>query len=157
MSEQWVTGGTFEEPEASVPAGNLEGGSPPEGTSGAPGGGGPAGAEGVRPVPAEAGDLADAVGPTPFHDLGNPPAVPRLAGRGKGRRLVRKTEEPERQSFGPEQRLLLLDTWRRSGLPTGEFADLIGISKHTLYGWHRRGVARPRHRWRATAASHPWV
>ena len=31
-----------------------------------------------------------------------------------------------------EQRLLLLDTWQRSGLPAGDFAPLVGISKHTL-------------------------
>jgi transposase InsO family protein len=32
----------------------------------------------------------------------------------------------------------LLDTWRRSGLPAGDFAPLVGISKHTLYAWHRK-------------------
>ena len=36
------------------------------------------------------------------------------------------------------QRLLLLDTWRRSGLPAGDFAPLVGISKHTLYAWKHR-------------------
>src|SRR4029079_6907824 len=36
------------------------------------------------------------------------------------------------------QRLLLLDTWQRSGLPAGDFAAMIGISKHTLYGWKKR-------------------
>jgi transposase InsO family protein len=37
-----------------------------------------------------------------------------------------------------EQRLLLLDTWRRSGLPAGDFGPLVGISKHTLYAWKKR-------------------
>jgi transposase InsO family protein len=37
--------------------------------------------------------------------------------------------------IAPEQRLLLLDTWRRSGLPAGDFAALVGVSKHTLYSW----------------------
>jgi hypothetical protein len=37
-----------------------------------------------------------------------------------------------------EQRLLLLDTWQRSGLPAGDFAALIGMSKHTLYDWKRK-------------------
>jgi transposase len=37
-----------------------------------------------------------------------------------------------------EQRLLLLDTWQRSGLPAGDFAPLVGISKHTLYAWKKR-------------------
>jgi transposase InsO family protein len=38
----------------------------------------------------------------------------------------------------PEQRLLLLDTWQRSGLPAGDFAALVGISRHTLYEWKRK-------------------
>src|SRR5205809_1660952 len=38
----------------------------------------------------------------------------------------------------PEQRLLLLDTWIRSGLPAGDFASMVGLSKHTLYGWKKR-------------------
>ena len=38
----------------------------------------------------------------------------------------------------PEQRLLLLDTWQRSGLPAGDFAPLVGISKHTLYAWKKK-------------------
>jgi transposase InsO family protein len=37
-----------------------------------------------------------------------------------------------------EQRLLLLDTWQRSGLPAGDFAALVGLSKHTLYGWKKK-------------------
>jgi transposase InsO family protein len=37
---------------------------------------------------------------------------------------------------------LILDTWRRSGLPAGDFAVLVGISKHTLYGWKRRFESR---------------
>jgi transposase InsO family protein len=31
-----------------------------------------------------------------------------------------------------------LDTWRRSGLPAGDFGALVGVSKHTLYGWKKR-------------------
>lgn len=38
----------------------------------------------------------------------------------------------------PQQRLLLLDTWRRSGLPATDFAALVGVSKHTLYAWKQR-------------------
>ena len=38
----------------------------------------------------------------------------------------------------PEQRLLILDTWQRSGLPAGDFATLVGVSKHTLYGWKKK-------------------
>ena len=37
-----------------------------------------------------------------------------------------------------EQRLLLLDTWQRSGLPASDFAALVGLTKHTLYGWKKK-------------------
>ena len=48
---------------------------------------------------------------------------PNLSGRGQhGRRLVKK--EAPASPLTPEQRLLLLDTWRRSGLPAGDFAAL---------------------------------
>lgn len=64
--------------------------------------------------------------------------VPRLSGRnGRGRRLVKKDADKTPPSSA-EQRLLLLDTWRRSGLPAGDFAAMIGIAKHTLYGWKKR-------------------
>jgi transposase InsO family protein len=38
----------------------------------------------------------------------------------------------------PQQRLLLLDTWQRSGLPAGDFAAMVGICKHTLYAWKKK-------------------
>jgi transposase InsO family protein len=41
-------------------------------------------------------------------------------------------------NLSPEQRLLILDTWRRSGLPAGDFSTMVGISKHTLYAWKSR-------------------
>ena len=60
------------------------------------------------------------------------------AGRGgRGRRLVKKRAVGEGR-FTPQDRLLLLDTWRRSGLPRGDFAALVGISKHTLFSWKQR-------------------
>jgi transposase InsO family protein len=63
---------------------------------------------------------------------------PRLGGRGKpGRRLVKKPEAG-RAKVSAEQRLLLLDTWTRSGLPAGDFAGLVGVSRHTLYSWKKR-------------------
>ncbi|HKB06265.1 MAG TPA: helix-turn-helix domain-containing protein, partial [Gemmataceae bacterium] len=67
-----------------------------------------------------------------------PPAAPHrppLSGRGgpAGQRLP--TTETQ---FTPEQRLLVLDAWRRSGLPAGDFAPLVGISKHTLYSWQKK-------------------
>src|SRR5690242_11493015 len=62
-----------------------------------------------------------------------------LAGRARrqrGRRLVKPAEA--HAPLTAEQRLLLLDTWRRSGLPAGDFAALVGLSKHTLYAWKRK-------------------
>ena len=67
--------------------------------------------------------------------------LPRLTGGGvrtKGRRLVKPAEGHTRGSTTPEQKLLILDTWMRSGLPIGDFAGIVGISKHTLYIWKRR-------------------
>ena len=45
-------------------------------------------------------------------------------GRRRGKRLV-KPESVATPSLSAEQKLLLLDTWRRSGLPAGDFAGLI--------------------------------
>lgn len=54
----------------------------------------------------------------------------------KGRKLVKPDEL--RLTFSPQERLLILDTWQRSGLPAGDFAPLVGLSKHTLYLWKKR-------------------
>jgi transposase InsO family protein len=54
--------------------------------------------------------------------------------RGSSRALTKKPAVT-RPPLTAEQRLLMLDTWIRSGLPAGDFAPLIGISKHTLYKW----------------------
>jgi transposase InsO family protein len=56
--------------------------------------------------------------------------------RGRGRRLVRADDKPA--PLTPQQRLLLLDTWQRSGLPASDFAALVGLSKHTLYAWKKK-------------------
>ena len=67
-----------------------------------------------------------------------------IAGRRKGqspakRRLVTPEQQAALQTtFTPEQRLLILDAWKRSGLPAGDFAPLVNLSKHTLYGWKNR-------------------
>jgi transposase InsO family protein len=55
----------------------------------------------------------------------------------KGRRLV-KPEERRTTAFTPGQRLLLLDTWKRSGLPANDFAALVGATKATLFSWRQR-------------------
>lgn len=56
--------------------------------------------------------------------------------RRKGKRLV-KPEQARRRQLTPIQRVLVLDVWLRSGLPAGDFAPLVGVSKHTLYIWKR--------------------
>lgn len=73
---------------------------------------------------------------TDLSDL--PVRMPRLlGGRGrKGRRLVKKID-PRAEQFTPQQRLMILMIWLKSGLPAGDFAPLVGVSKHTLYGWKK--------------------
>jgi transposase InsO family protein len=68
-----------------------------------------------------------------------PVGVPALLGLVKGRRMYRKPA-PKQQDIGAEQRLLLLDTWQRSGLPAKDFAAMLGgtVAKHTLYSWKKR-------------------
>lgn len=63
--------------------------------------------------------------------------LPNLGSPRRGRRLVPK-DQPKAPSLTPEQRLLILDTWQRSGLPAGDFAGLVGLSKHTLYAWKKK-------------------
>ncbi len=98
---------------------------------------------GVASQAAEAGDLGDdglADEPSfPEEPFEEPLRKPRLTGTGtgKGRRLV-KPEESAQPPMTPQQRLLILDTWQRSGLPCGDFAALVGVSKHTLYAWKKK-------------------
>ena len=89
--------------------------------------------------------LADANGPagTVAPPAGERPAIPPLSGprRGatptRGRRTL-KPPAPPAPAITPEQRLLILDSWQRCGLPAADFAPLVGISKHTLYAWQKR-------------------
>jgi transposase InsO family protein len=77
---------------------------------------------------------------TPGEELEEPSVdIPRmLTGPrpGRGRRLVKKDSTPK-IVLTPQQRLLLLDTWRRSGLPAGDFANMVNVSKHSLYAWKK--------------------
>jgi transposase len=59
-----------------------------------------------------------------------------LRARQQGKRLVLPADKPT--EITPQQRLLLLDIWQRSGLPARDFAVLVGISRHTLYAWKKR-------------------
>ena len=75
--------------------------------------------------------------------LSDPERVPSLTGRRSGApRRGRQTVSPEiaggQAQLTPPQRLLVLDTWMKSGLPAGDFAPLVGVSKHTLYAWKAR-------------------
>lgn len=70
-------------------------------------------------------------------DEAPPRERPRVQQPARGRRLTAKGDSPA-LSLTAEQRLLLLDVWRRSGLPAGDFAALVGLSKHTLYDWKHK-------------------
>jgi len=61
----------------------------------------------------------------------------RLTGPREGRQLSKKSGKTARQ-LTPSQKLLILDSWKKSGLPAGDFAPLVGVSKHTLYSWKKK-------------------
>src|SRR5262249_28959581 len=63
--------------------------------------------------------------------------LPHLQSPHRGRRLVQKPATPP-SPLTPQQRLRLVDTWQRSGLPAGDFAALVGLSRHTLYSWKKK-------------------
>ena len=44
----------------------------------------------------------------------------------------------DRRTATPQERLLLLDLWQRSGLTAHEFGGLVGVSKVTLFAWKDR-------------------
>lgn len=65
-----------------------------------------------------------------------------LLGRGKGgpRRRGPRLVKPEiiqqaKTTFTVEQKLLILDTWERSGLPAGDFAVIANVPRQSLYKW----------------------
>ena len=94
--------------------------------------------EGPEIVPEGADSVTDSA--LSGEEVGEPEIEPRLplrSGAGRGRRLVRK-EDQARVVLTGAQRLLLLDTWRRSQLPAGDFAPLVGVTKHSLYAWKKR-------------------
>lgn len=66
------------------------------------------------------------------------PTKARLTGRKGVRTTMTPVTNRESRYTSPEQRLQLLDLWQRSGLPAGDFAGLVSVSKHTLYTWKKR-------------------
>jgi transposase InsO family protein len=88
-----------------------------------------------RPVPG--GDAA-----ATSHDHDPRSTKPPLSGRGKRRGGTLARLPATEAGFTPEQRLLVLDAWRRSGLPAGDFAPLVGVSRHTLYAWQKKFQAQ---------------
>lgn len=87
--------------------------------------------------PETEGPAAQPDEPASAEPFAEPVGLPRLRPMKKGQRLVKKPAAPKLQ-ISPEQRLLILDTWRRSGLPAADFSTIVGIAKHTLYGWKKR-------------------
>jgi len=78
---------------------------------------------------------ANAMGPGVSPGAGSPRRQVGWNGKPKRRGLVKPDEV--QLPFSPHERLLILDTWQRSGLPAGDFAPLVGLSKHTLYLWKK--------------------
>jgi transposase InsO family protein len=88
-----------------------------------------------EPEPEEPADQPDK--PAAAEPFAEPVGPPRLRPMKKGQRLVKKSAAPK-LLISPEQRLLILDTWRRSGLPAADFSTIVSIPKHTLYNWKKR-------------------
>ena len=79
----------------------------------------------------ELGDILD----VPFDEEEVvPPPVPKVRRRGTLSPAVERPQMP----LTPQQKLLLLDTWQRSGLPARDFGALVNVSRQTLYAWKRR-------------------
>lgn len=57
----------------------------------------------------------------------------RMAGRAR----TVPAAEARRPRLTAAQRMLLLDTWRRSGLSASDFASMVGVSSMTLYKWSK--------------------
>lgn len=62
----------------------------------------------------------------------------RLTGRRKGSPFRRAAEPETRSLLTAEERFLVLDAWKRSGLSASEFSKIVQVSSHTLVAWRRR-------------------
>ena len=91
--------------------------------------------DGDTPPPAERGEAMNEGEPEPEEI--ERPRFPRLGGRRKSQALTRKSEDRERRPLSAKDRLYLLDAWVKSKLPAGDFAPIVGVSKHSLYVWKK--------------------
>ena len=137
----------FEGFKKDIDAGTERGRSPSgvPASDGAEGGRGPAPASGeaahtaeVKPFEGTGEGTASEESPESSAPVPTPDRPPALCARRRGGALRKKGETERRRDLTPQERLLVLDTWKRSGLPAGDFAALVGLSKHTLYTWKRR-------------------
>jgi len=55
-----------------------------------------------------------------------------------GRRMVAPEARAKHRTFTPNQRLLILDTWMRSGLAATVFSEICGVGPSTLGKWRSR-------------------
>jgi transposase InsO family protein len=82
--------------------------------------------------------LDEALTPGPDREEDIPQRSRLLCGRRKGSpRTLTKKADISRPVITPEQRLLLLDTWQRSGLPARDFGDLVGVTRQSLFAWKK--------------------
>jgi transposase InsO family protein len=82
--------------------------------------------------------LDEALTPGPDREEDIPQRSRLLCGRRKGSpRTLTKKADIVRPAITPEQRLLLLDTWQRSGLPARDFGDLVGVTRQSLFAWKK--------------------
>ena len=94
---------------------------------------GPARATGTWP-----GSAAPPISAAAFNGEGATPA--RLSGRSRGsaRLVTPQDAAAANRRMTAEQKLLLLDTWAKSGLSANDFSALVGVNRITLYSWKKR-------------------
>ena len=111
-------------------------------------------------APRPPADADPEAGPDPEPDRASD--RPRLQQAARGTRLARKAEPGP--ALTPQQRLLLLDAWRRSGLPAGDFAPLDRVEEgcchpsppsepYVRFSPHTAQASHSRHGYRATGSS----
>jgi len=85
-------------------------------------------------------EVEDGPGWEPEESLEEEVRIPRLMSTKKGRTLSKPASGAESSpvKVSPEQKLMILDTWHRSGLPAGDFSAIVGINRYTLVGWKKK-------------------